>query len=493
MSLFPLKFPPGIYRNGTNYQALGRYYDADLMRFYEETIRPFGGWVTVSPTALEGPGRGMVCYRPSDLRRLAGIGTPNKLYVWDDDVISDITPSGFEPGVVDTFYGLGYGVGPYGDGSYGETSGSGATDATTWALQNLGDFLVACASHDKKIYLWQGDINTPADVLANAPTAISILITDERIVVAIGADGNLRAVAWNDPDDATLWASDTDNFAGTQLVQSDGTLVTGVRVRGKNLLFTTTDVHTMEFIGPPYIYDIKRASENCGLVAPLAVQIHDGDAIWMGQKNFFMYSGNQVLPIPCDVHDYVFGDINFDQAAKFSSGHIAAFGEILFFYCSAASTVIDRCVAYNYREKHWNILPSLRRGCWADVGAFRYPLAVGDDALIYQQESGWTNAGAAITSGRFVKSGPIEIGNGDQIIEATQLIPDEVTPGQVRIRFDQKFTPEGTNYPAGPYTIAPYTDVRLTARQVAIQIEATADADFRIGTLRLEASPGGAR
>ena len=44
MALIPLKIPPGVYRNGTEYQSAGRWYDANLVRWYENTLRPIGGW-----------------------------------------------------------------------------------------------------------------------------------------------------------------------------------------------------------------------------------------------------------------------------------------------------------------------------------------------------------------------------------------------------------------------------------------------------------------
>ena len=32
MTLIPLQIPPGVYRNGTEYQASNRWYDANLVR-----------------------------------------------------------------------------------------------------------------------------------------------------------------------------------------------------------------------------------------------------------------------------------------------------------------------------------------------------------------------------------------------------------------------------------------------------------------------------
>jgi len=42
--LVRLDIPPGIYRQGTEYQSKGRWYEAQLIRFLEGTVRPVGGW-----------------------------------------------------------------------------------------------------------------------------------------------------------------------------------------------------------------------------------------------------------------------------------------------------------------------------------------------------------------------------------------------------------------------------------------------------------------
>jgi hypothetical protein len=44
MPLITLKLPAGCYRNGTEYQAQARWWDATLVRWFEGTMRPVGGW-----------------------------------------------------------------------------------------------------------------------------------------------------------------------------------------------------------------------------------------------------------------------------------------------------------------------------------------------------------------------------------------------------------------------------------------------------------------
>src|SRR5262249_3994889 len=91
--LFPLAIPPGVYRNGTEYQSKGRYYDANLVRFYEGTIRPKGGWRRHSSSAVSGVGRAILAWKDNSTITWAAIGTDKKFYLMGrDGTLYDITP-----------------------------------------------------------------------------------------------------------------------------------------------------------------------------------------------------------------------------------------------------------------------------------------------------------------------------------------------------------------------------------------------------------------
>ena len=44
MALVPLQIPAGFYRNGTDYDASGRWRDGSLVRWRDGSLRPIGGW-----------------------------------------------------------------------------------------------------------------------------------------------------------------------------------------------------------------------------------------------------------------------------------------------------------------------------------------------------------------------------------------------------------------------------------------------------------------
>jgi hypothetical protein len=489
----PIKLPPGIYRNGTEYQAAGRWYDANLVRWYENTLRPVGGWRKRSSQQVTGLCRGFINWRDNSATRWAGIGTHSKLYAMSESgTIKEITPTGFTAGIADALVKTGYGYSDYGKFSYGVARpdlGS-ITPATTWSMDTWGEYLVACSNADGKLYEWQLGFTTPtlAAAIANAPTGNNaVMVTAERIMFALGAGGNPRKVQWCDQENNTLWAPATDNLAGDYELATPGTLLAGKRVKGINLLFTDVDVHTAQYVGAPFVYGFEKAGSGCGLISAQAVAAIDTAAIWMSKSGFWIYDG-YVKPLPSDVGDYIFGNINFNQASKIYAVHNSQYGEIWWYYPSSGSNENDSYVTFNYRENHWAV-GTLARTAGTDAGVFSRPMAVSVDGYVYEHEVGFSYDGASV----FAESGPVQIGNGDNIMSVLQVIPDEQALGEAVVSFTTRNYPTGAEFSYGPYSAANPTSVRFSGRQVNMKVTGAVLADWRVGVMRLDAVAAGKR
>ena len=62
MSLIPLALPPGVYRNGTEFQQSNRWRDASLVRWRDGSLRPIGGWRTRIASAFNAAPRAMIAW-----------------------------------------------------------------------------------------------------------------------------------------------------------------------------------------------------------------------------------------------------------------------------------------------------------------------------------------------------------------------------------------------------------------------------------------------
>jgi len=489
----PIKLPPGVYRNGTEYQAAGRWHDASLVRWYENTLRPVLGWRTRSASAVTGSCRGIITWRDNSASRFIALGTHSKLFAMNEaGTLKDITPTSFSVGYASAQVSTGYGYSTYGNFAYGVArpdTGS-IIPATTWSLDTWGEYLIACSNHDGKIYEWQLGFTTPtlAAVITNAPTSNkAIMVTAERFLFALGAGGNPRKVQWCDQENNTLWTPAGDNQAGDYELTTPGSLLAGKRVKGVNLVFTDVDVHTANYVGAPFVYGFEKAGSGCGLISAQSVAAIDTAAIWMSSSGFWIYDG-YIKPLPCDVSDYIFTNINYGQKSKVYAVHNSEFGEIWWFYPSGGSNENDSYVTFNYRENHWSI-GLLARTAGVDAGVFTYPLMVNPSGLVYEHEVGYNYDGSTL----FAESGPVQLGNGDNIMNVRQVVPDEQTLGEAVVSFKTRLYPTGTQSSFGPYTAANPTSVRFSGRQVNMVVTGAVLADWRVGVMRLEAVAGGKR
>jgi hypothetical protein len=456
-------------------------------------MEPVGGWEVRPISALTGKARSLITWKTNGNIRLMAAGTSSKLYaVTQSNVLVDITPVSFTAGSDNASTGAGYGIGTYGGGFYGTPrpdTGS-VTPATTWSLDTWGEYLVGCSTSDGKLYEWQLDFTTPtkAAVITNAPTnCIGLLVSAERSLFALGASGDARTVAWSDLENNTIWTASSTNLAGSIKLQTAGRIITAKRVRGQNLILTDIDAHTLTYVGQPFVYQAEIAGRACGAVSANCVAVLDNMAVWMGQKGFHVYDG-YVKPLPCEVYDYVFNDINADQISKVYAVNNSQYNEVWWFYPSAGANENDSYVSWDYVENHWSI-GTLARTAGTDRGVFRNPIMIGTDGLIYDHEVGLNYSGAL----PYAETGPFQIGQGDQVLYINEIIPDERNLGSVSATFTTRYYPTSAETTYGPYSLTQPTSVRFNGRQIKMRVTTTTPSSWRVGTQRLNAIPGGRR
>lgn len=491
MPLIPLQIPPGVYRNGTALQSVGRWRDASLVRWVDGTMQPVGGWLT-RVTMTDKPLRGAIAWRDNSGDRWFAAGSYAGLFVGSAaNNVYNITPTSLAAGTADAAVNIGYGGGFYGTAAYGITRPDTGSylPATTWTLDTWGEYLVACDDSDGRLVEWHLNTSNPAAAITNAPTGCAALVvTEERFLFALGAGGNYRRVQWCDREDNTTWTPAATNEAGDIDLQTAGQIMLGIRARGQTLILTNQDAHTATYQGPPFVYGFERVGSSCGAVSRLCAATVDAGVFWMGRQSFHLYAGGAVQDVPCDVADYVFSDINRVQISKVAAVNNSRFNEIWWFYPSGGSTENDRYVAYNYAENHWTV-GSLARTSGVDGGVFSTPIWMTPAGVAVNHEIGNQTDGVA----PYAESGPVQIAAGDNVMSATSFIPDERTLGDAIVLFKTRFYPTDTERAYGPFALANPTDVRFTGRQVSMRVVGSLNTDWRWGVPRLEATQGGRR
>ena len=335
--------------------------------------------------------------------------------------------------------------------------------------------------------------NVPvAEVIDNAPIDnLGLIVTEERFIFALGAGGNSRKISWCDKENRDVWTAAANNEAGDIELATSGQIMSAVRTRGSTLIITDFDCFQAVYQGPPYVYSFQRVGTNCGAISRKSSMATDLGVFYMGAENFFTFNGNTVSVLPCDVHDYVFGDFNYEQQSKVWGMVNGAHQECWWFYPSSGSTEVDRYVAFDFMEKHW-LVGELSRTAGVPRGVFQYPLMCKVDTShsdLMDHEVG----NAYDSSSVFAETGPISIGVGDQIAKVNNVIPDEVTQGDVDLRFKTRFHPNDTERSYGPYNPANPTSVRFSGRQVRMRVDQDQAVDWRVGIMRLETTAGGRR
>lgn len=496
-----LSLPPGVVRDNTEYGAKGRWWDTDLVRWYGAMVGPIGGWRRRDEAPVQGAARAIIAWRDNAGTRHIAIGTHRGLFAKRAaGTTTEITPAGYVTGQISGGAHAGFGQGPFGTGAFGvpRPDTGDLTDATIWDLDTFGERLVACANTDGALHAWDLDNANPAEPVAGAPTqCLGLVVTAERSLMAYGASGDSRTLAWSDLEDMTDWTPGAENQAGDFTLSTQGSIVRALRLGSQILILTTVDAHVCTYRRPPYVYGFERVGHGCGAISRGCAVAAGQMAMWWGRGGFWRYDGGAVYPLRCDLQDYLWDDLNRGQRSKIAAYHNSRHGEVTWLYPSASSSEVDAYVTYSYRHDWWS-KGRMARGCGAEEGAFDYPLLVSIETeagetvgYVYEHERGHHYDGAI----PFAETGPIELGAGEQVAKVGGVIGDEASVGQVELGFRTRMFPNApeTTVANVALTARGEADLRFTARQVRMRIEGAAAESWRFGTARLRIGAGGGR
>lgn len=425
-------------------------------------------------------------------------------------------------GLDTSVFGTGWGTGVWSRGTWG--SGSTTTVAGAqlriWSQDNFGEDLIMNI-HDGGIYYWAASGGLAARAVAledlagaqAAPTIAKCVIVSERDrhVIVFGCDPESTpgvqdplTIRFSDQENAAEWRALPTTTAGELRLGSGSEIIGAIQTKQQIVVFTDTSVHAMQYIGDPYTFGVQEVSSAVSIASPNAM-VAVGDVVfWMGRNEFYSYDG-AVMQVPCDVKEYVFSGMNLSQQLKVYAGHSSSFSEVWWFYPSTNSTENDSYVVYNYEQRIW-YYGTMPRTAWQDRNVLGYPLAVSPDGYVYYQENGLDDGSVnpPVALAPHIESSVIDMGDGDQFMFATRIIPDLTFRNSTNVAPTATLTLKARNFPGGAYfasDIDPVTKtsslpveqftnelfVRLRGRSMSLRIESNQTGTaWRLGDPRVD-------
>jgi hypothetical protein len=339
-------------------------------------------------------------------------------------------------------------------------------------------------------------------------------------------------IRFSNQEDIEDYLPTSTNTAGTFRLDDGTTIIGAVRAKDYILVVTDTAAYTIQFVGPPFTFSIRKVGSNCGLIGKHALVFINGAVFWMGDSGGFFKFDGTVNDIPCLVEDFIFTTlgsdnlgINFAQGSQVYAGLNTLYTEINWFYCKDGSTNIDRLVSLNYDDGTWTT-GNLSRTTYEDAKVFKFPYATKyEPSLVptvpvingatagasyyFIQEIGKNeiiNTGGTTTNAIscFIRSGDFEIdqgGNAEYFLKIRRFIPDfKNLEGSANVTIFLRAYPADTTTVKGETSIGPFTittstdkvDTRARARLASLKIDSSAIGDnWRYGIFRVDIQQDG--
>jgi hypothetical protein len=418
------------------------------------------------------------------------------------------------------------------------------TQLRTWTQSNFGQDLIF-NPRNGALYIWNVASNPnvwnravllgPGEVITTSTGTITVdgscpvvasavIVSDaSRFVICFGCNDygstvqNPLLIRWSDQETYATWLPAATNQAGSYQLSDGSTIVTAIQTRQEILVLTDSAIYSMQYLGPPYVWGFQIMGDNISIIGPNAAITVNNVTYWMGTDKFYMYTG-RVETLPCSLWQYVFSDINLQQAFQVCTGTSEGYNEIWWFYCSTDSTTIDKYVIFNHLERTW-YYGTIARTAWCDSPIRSTPMGAGyNGQLLYHEngnDDGSTTPASPIEA--YCQSSDFDIGAGHNFGFVWRIIPDITFDGSnvntpsvvftVRPRQNPGANYGSTDLPSvastqnytgqQTYTVQTFTEyayVRVRGRQMAFKISSDGlGVAWQLGSPRLDVRPDGRR
>jgi hypothetical protein len=354
-----------------------------------------------------------------------------------------------------------------------------------------------------------------------------VISDSSRFVIAMGVNDydsttqDPMLIRWSDQESAVDWTPSVTNQAGSVRLSHGSGIVTALQSRQEILVWTDATLYSLQYLGPPIVWGSQLLADNISIVGPNAAALASGVTYWMGIDKFYKYDG-RTQTLRCDLRQYIYSDINLDQADQIVASTNEGFNEVWWFYCSAGSTVIDKYVIYNYFENNgegvW-YYGSMARTAWIDTGLRDFPVAATYSNNLVNHESGLNDntTGTPQAINAYILSSEFDIDDGHNFAFIWRVLPDLTfrgstadSPTATITLYPLQNSGSGYNSPLSEGGVA-YADVTRTAvlpvekftgqiltrvrgRQLALKIESNQlDTQWQMGAMRVDLRQDGRR
>ena len=417
-----------------------------------------------------------------------------------------------------------------------------------WSNDNFGEDLII-APRGGAIYYWDATLGITVravelSTLASGATVPSTAYTYQdfvpnqtnqiigsaiqRFVIAFGSNPydptnptttfDPLLVRWSDQEDPFMWVPDATNQSGEYRLNIGSFIMTAESTRQEILIWSDAAIYSMQYLGPPYIWGFQLLQDNITIMSPNSAITINNITYWMGTDKFFMYSG-RVETLPCAIWQFIFDDINKDQAFQVFAGSNEAYSEVWWFYCSQNSNTVDSYIIYNYLERAW-AYGTMERTAWLDSGLRQFPMAadgLNNRILFHEANVDDVSGLTPVPIEAYIQSSDFDIGDGHNFGFVWRILPDLTFNGSnvnqpkvtmtVRPRRNSG-TPYGTADSPEVASTQNYTNTRtydvqefdgqvytrLRGRQMAFRITSTdLGVAWQLGTPRIDIRNDGRR
>lgn len=244
---------------------------------------------------------------------------------------------------------------------------AGMLSSKLWSVTEYNGYVVACNGKNFPYYYDYANSESPLKTLPNWPSSLIpkklASLTGFLIFMGLVSDGTFanQIIIWSDaaelgslPEDYN-W-TDPASRAGFFSLPSFEEFVAAEPLNKSLIIYRTSSVYEMRFIGGTLVFSIEQRFDNKTLFSQRAVATRSRIQYCIGENDFYAHDGSTDTPFDVrPISEYFFENVNREYAFLTQMVYDSSADRIHLFYPHGSATTCTRDLFFDFKTGCWSM------------------------------------------------------------------------------------------------------------------------------------------
>jgi hypothetical protein len=239
------------------------------------------------------------------------------------------------------------------DQTWDDVSKSAGYGAAVWDFCQLGDVVIATGGGSNDVQFFDLSSSSVFADLSGSPPRANVCANVRNFIVLGRLSSGAASLQWSGYNNETLWTPSRATQSDERTLDLEHGEIQRIVPGQSGVIFQESAIWTMQYVGPPVIFNLNKVNLGNGTIAGASVCWHGGKIFYLASDGFYQF-GSPPIPIGSEKVNRWFFEEAYEPFLSGVRGAIDQENQLVCWSFASAQGLHDRIIFFHWPTGRWS-------------------------------------------------------------------------------------------------------------------------------------------